>query len=281
MWSAQNKESLKVAWHPNSRNPLLPAPGCRSVDLNKTWYGKLSFIFQHLKYSWKSRSQALAQHCFCFKNSPTTNLKENHIQDWFPWWTFTYIWKSKPTRIPKPTWTTGNHYLIWTIRLQPSIHSTFCIPNFWVSLPWPMQLPHWSPYNLHHTSKLFDVFVRRIMWHPTEWPNEIWYEDGWGKYREIMTSHFEVLIIFLEFWLILVIAKAPSSISNKCWSGASHRIPNHKAKSAIDHGVTGLFWGAKTAGKMMSHMFLNVSWPMRWVHCELAVRCFLDDEKMW
>ena len=102
MWSAQNKESLKVAWHPNSRNPLLPAPGCRSVDLNKTWYGKLSFIFQHLKYSWKSRSQALAQHCFCFKNSPTTNLKENHIQDWFPWWTFTYIWKSKPTRIPKP-----------------------------------------------------------------------------------------------------------------------------------------------------------------------------------
>ena len=31
---------------------------------------------------------------------------------------------------------------------------------------------------------------------PHEWPNEIWHEDGWGKYGEIMTSHFEVSI----FW---------------------------------------------------------------------------------
>ncbi len=71
------------AWHPNSQNPLLPAPELFAVSDPKqkcrTKPGMedcFSSLFAAPVKSLKSVSQALAQRCFCFKNSPTSNLKQ-------------------------------------------------------------------------------------------------------------------------------------------------------------------------------------------------------------
>ena len=200
------------AWHPNSQNPLLPAPELFAVSDPKqkcrTKPGMedcFSSLFPAPVKSLKSVSQALTQRCFCFKNSPTTNLKQGKSNKNLVSLVNIHIHLEVQTNQnsefqlepQKKTWVNQNHTISTsTIYSFDLFHPQFLDLSFTAMAKAATSLVSIQLAPHLESDKVRRIYAMENPWHPTAWPNEIWYEDVWGKYRKIVTSHFEVSI----FW---------------------------------------------------------------------------------